>query len=271
MMAKHWSWNSNLNLNTLSLKLMYGISFEFFIEVFWMKKGAAMCPPFAVVFIVCLLPKMKRRVVFGPMGHYWLPWTLIGSLNPPPDYTCKVRHDTPLDRCHFSNGHFPPQFRALPHWRLPSLTLASSMRLAESGDTTGWYAQVSHWLNRHGLHIDRLPPFQYNLDAPPSILPPRDEINRIIRLDLLQTHISQVWIEAQELPTKTHFYHDHFMRISNEGFIIRPQYLKDQWVSHALRVAIGFPPINYRLRLAEQQAHPGSCVSIDYALWERSR
>ena len=63
--------------------------------------------------------------------------------------------------------------------------------------------------------------------------------SRIIQLDLLQLHTSRVWIEAHELPTKTHFYRDHFLRICEEGFITRPQYLEDRRVSPALRIAIG--------------------------------
>ena len=107
------------------------------------------------------------------------------------------------------------------------------MRLTERGDTTGWYARISLWLTTHGIHIDQLPPFQYSLDAPPSLLPSRDKINRIIQLHLLQLHISRVWTEAHELSTKTCFYHDHFLWISEEGFIIIPQYLEDRRVSHA--------------------------------------
>lgn len=37
--------------------------------------------------------------------------------------------------------------------------------------------------------MEQLPPFQYNLDAPPSLLPTRDEINCIIQFELLQLHI----------------------------------------------------------------------------------
>ena len=43
--------------------------------------------------------------------------------------------------------------------------------------------------SRLGLDIDRLPPFQYSLDAPSTHTSTTDqEINRIIREDLLQLH-----------------------------------------------------------------------------------
>lgn len=51
-------------------------------------------------------------------------------------------------------------------------------------------------------------------------------------------------------------------------------YLEDQRVSHALRLPSDkceFPPTSYRLRLVEQQAHPGSYGFANNALWGKSR
>ena len=70
--------------------------------------------------------------------------------------------------------------------RLPWLALSSSMALSAEGDQRCWYSRLSNWFTRLGLDIDRLPPFQYSLDAPPSPLSPTDqEVNQIIREDLL--------------------------------------------------------------------------------------
>ena len=55
--------------------------------------------------------------------------------------------------------------------------------------TTVWYARVSLWFISYGLLMDQLPPFQYRLDAPPSLRPSRDEIDCIIWLDLLHIHL----------------------------------------------------------------------------------
>ena len=74
--------------------------------------------------------------------------------------------------------------------------------------------------------MDRLPPFQYSLDAPPALLPIQDEINHIMPLELLQIHTSRTW-DKDQLPT------------SKDGFILKPQYLEDKGVSHALRIALG--------------------------------
>ena len=68
--------------------------------------------------------------------------------------------------------------------------------------------------------MDRLPPFQYSLDAPPSPLSPTDEeVNQIIREDLLQLHTWQTWFPP-ELLVKLNFYRRHYLQISQEGFIM---------------------------------------------------
>ena len=94
------------------------------------------------------------------------------------------------------------------------------------------------WFVAHGLQIDHLPPFRYNLDTPLPHLT-REQANRLIRSDLLGLHIHGTWIAPPlELGTKMQFYKDHLMRLTNDGFIMRPDYM-DIHMSHAMRIAIG--------------------------------
>ena len=108
--------------------------------------------------------------------------------------------------------------------RIPWLALSSSMTLSADGDQRCWYSRLSSWFTRLGLDLDRLPPFQYSLDAPPSPFSPTDqEVNRLIRADLLQLHTWRTWFHPK-LPVKLDFYHRHCLQISHEGFIILPSY-----------------------------------------------
>ncbi len=86
--------------------------------------------------------------------------------------------------------------------------------------------------------MDRLPPFQYSLDAP-SLSSTRIEINRLIRQDLIQLDTKSTWIQpTQELGTKMAFYRAHLLQLTEEGFVIRPGYM-DTHLSHGIRCAIG--------------------------------
>eukprot|EP00250_Pteridium_aquilinum_P019422 c24426_g1_i1 orf=1306-2640(+) len=126
----------------------------------------------------------------------------------------------------------------LPRHRYARLALESSRQLASDGDTACWYAQMTSWFELHGFSIDRLPPFQYSLEAPLLSLT-RPEISRIIRQDLIQLDTRRTWIDPpQELGTKMAFYRDHLLRTTEDGFIVRPGYM-DTHLSHALRCAIG--------------------------------
>lgn len=55
---------------------------------------------------------------------------------------------------------------ALPRDRYAHLALESSRQLASQGDRSCWYAQMTSWFELHGFSMDKLPPFQYSLDAP---------------------------------------------------------------------------------------------------------
>ena len=84
-------------------------------------------------------------------------------------------------------------------WDLPRdgyvrLALESSRQLATQGDTSCWYAQITAWFQLHGFDMDRLPPFQYSLDAP-SLRLMRTEISRLIRQDLIQLDTNRTWIQ----------------------------------------------------------------------------
>ena len=54
----------------------------------------------------------------------------------------------------------------LPRDRYARLALESSRQLALRGDTACWYGKMTSWFQSHGFNMDRLPPFQYSLDAP---------------------------------------------------------------------------------------------------------
>ena len=118
------------------------------------------------------------------------------------------------------------------------LALESSRQLALKDDTSCWYAKTNLWFQRHGFSMDRLPPFQYSLEAP-SLPITKTERNRIIRQDLIQLDTKRTWVEPiQELGTKMAFYRGNFLQVSEDGFVTRPSYM-DTHLSHGLRCAIG--------------------------------
>ncbi|MCO5572665.1 hypothetical protein L7F22_026423 [Adiantum nelumboides] len=122
--------------------------------------------------------------------------------------------------------------------RYTRLALESSRQLALKGDTSCWYAKTNSWFQRHGFSMDRLPPFQYSLEAP-SLPITKAERNRIIRQDLIQLDTKRTWVEPiQELGTKMAFYRGNFLQVSEDGFVTRPSYM-DTHLSHGLRCAIG--------------------------------
>ena len=126
----------------------------------------------------------------------------------------------------------------LPRERYARLALESSQQITAQGDTSCWYAQMASWFELHGFSMDRLPPFQYSLDAPSLSLTQR-EITRVIRLDVFQLDTQRTWIQpAQELGTKMAFYREHLLQLTEDGFLTRPAYM-DTHLSHGLRCAIG--------------------------------
>lgn len=140
-----------------------------------------------------------------------------------------------------------------PH-RYPRLALQSSQFIASEGHTRSWYARILTWFVTHGLQIDHLPPFRYNLDTPLPRLT-REQANRLIRSNLLGLHIHGTWIAPSlELGTKMQFYRDHLMRLTNDGFIMRPNYM-DIHMSHAMRIAINQIRVSsHRLRIETGRA-----------------
>ncbi|MCO5560653.1 hypothetical protein L7F22_014270 [Adiantum nelumboides] len=98
--------------------------------------------------------------------------------------------------------------------------LESSRQLALKGDTSCWYAKTNLWFQRHGFSMDRLPPFQYSLEAP-SLPITKAERNRVIRQDLIQLDTKRTWVEPiQELGTKMAFYRGNFLQVSKDGFAL---------------------------------------------------
>lgn len=83
-----------------------------------------------------------------------------------------------------------------------------------------------------------LSPFQYSLDAPSMELT-KQEINKLIRQDLTQNDTRRTWTEpVQCLGKKTAFYKENFLRLTEDGFIVRPEYM-DTHLSFGIRCAIG--------------------------------
>ena len=126
----------------------------------------------------------------------------------------------------------------LPRDRYARLALESSRQLASQGDTSCWYAQMTSWFQLHGFGMDRLPPFQYSLDAP-SLSLTRTEITRLIRQDLIQLDTRTTWTHpTRELGPKMAFYREHLLELTEDGFVSRPAYM-DFHLSHGIRCAIG--------------------------------
>eukprot|EP00249_Psilotum_nudum_P025885 c30934_g1_i1 orf=60-251(-) len=54
------------------------------------------------------------------------------------------------------------------------------------------------WLSLHGMHMDRLPPFDYSLDCPTLDLS-RSELNRVARMDILRLEMERTWIHPSSI------------------------------------------------------------------------
>ena len=77
--------------------------------------------------------------------------------------------------------------------------------------------------------MDRLPPFQYALNAPSPHLT-REEISRLVCQDLIQLDTKRTWMPSTtKLGTKM---------VTEDGFVERPSYM-DSHLSHGLRCVIG--------------------------------
>ena len=76
--------------------------------------------------------------------------------------------------------------------RYPFLAYYSAQTIfrdTHPGRTKCWLTEVSDLLASVGIQLDRLPPFQYSLDAPGHLLPVRQELNKIIREDIYKQFI----------------------------------------------------------------------------------
>lgn len=141
--------------------------------------------------------------------------------------------------------------------RYTKLALESSRQSTMQGDTSCWYAQMTSWFQRHGLNMDRLPPFQYPLHAP-ALTVTQTEITRLVRHDLIKLDTERTWIEPiQELGTKMAFYKEHLLQLSGDGFVIRPSNM-DTHLSHGPRCAIS------QIRTSSHQLEIGTGDSKRY-------
>ena len=70
----------------------------------------------------------------------------------------------------------------------------------------------------------------------------------VLRQDLQQLYTRQTWITST-LEGKMLDYRDHFLTMSDDGFIQRPRYM-DTYMPHSSRVAIGQLGVaSHRLRI----------------------
>ena len=88
------------------------------------------------------------------------------------------------------------------------------------------------------IDIDRLPPYQFSLDAPAHLLPSRQELNEHVRQDIYKQYITTTWCHPPGgLRPKMAFYAEHFLVIQ-DGIVVRRAYLYRRW-NHALRFSLG--------------------------------
>ncbi|MCO5607542.1 hypothetical protein L7F22_061739 [Adiantum nelumboides] len=103
--------------------------------------------------------------------------------------------------------------------RIAYRAFSASQDMALAGDRSSWYAQTRDWFSSQGLDIDRLPPLQYDTRAPTNSLT-RSERNRVIRQEIWHTYIQRTWVDpGHELPSKMLHYREHFLQLSEQGFI----------------------------------------------------
>ncbi|MCO5589434.1 hypothetical protein L7F22_043401 [Adiantum nelumboides] len=130
------------------------------------------------------------------------------------------------------------RFRDMDPDRISHRAFIASREMARTGDTSSWYAQTGDWLAQHGFDIDRLPPLQYDTQAPTYSLS-RSERNRVIRQEIWHTYIQRTWRRPTDtLPPKMLYYYEHFLRFSEQGFIEIPLYMRE-YMPHRLRASIG--------------------------------
>lgn len=143
---------------------------------------------------------------------------------------------------------FLHRIREFPGQRYSRLALVSSQQIAAEGDKDCWYSQMTTWLSLHGLDIDRLPPYNYSLDCP-TLNFSRSELNRVIRADILRINTERTWIRPSlPLGSRMEFYRSHFLHLTQDGFVTRPQYM-DIHLTHSMRAAIGqIRTASHRLR-----------------------
>ena len=122
------------------------------------------------------------------------------------------------------------------------------MRSDTSARSRCWYAQATSLLGSIRIEIDRLPPYQFLLDAPTHLLPSRQVLNEHVRQDIYRQYITTTWCHPSGgLRPKMAFYAEHFLVIQ-DGIVVRPAYLDRHW-NHALRFSLGsFRVGSHRLR-----------------------
>ena len=109
--------------------------------------------------------------------------------------------------------------------RYSFLAYFSSMKIMRSNTSTRsrcWYAQATSLLDSIGIEIDRLPPYQFTLDALAHLLPSRQELNEHVRQDIYRQYITTTWCHPPGgLRPKMAFYAEHFLEIQ-DCIVVRP-------------------------------------------------
>ena len=112
----------------------------------------------------------------------------------------------------------------------------SSVEIMRSDTSTRshcWYAHATSLLGSIGIEIDRLPPYQFSLDALAHLLPSRQELNEHVRQDIYRQYITTTCSNPPGgLRPKMAFYAKHFLEIQ-DGIIVRLAYLYQCW-NHVL-------------------------------------
>ncbi len=112
--------------------------------------------------------------------------------------------------------------------RYSHLAYCFSVEITRSDTSTRsrcWYTQTTSLLGSIEIDIDRLPPYQFSLDAPAHFLPSRQELNEHFQQDIYRQYITTTWSNPSGgLRPRMAFYAEHFLEIQN-GIVVRLAYL----------------------------------------------
>ncbi|MCO5548697.1 hypothetical protein L7F22_002156 [Adiantum nelumboides] len=79
------------------------------------------------------------------------------------------------------------------YWNLEQSSAFCKVTWDRNGNMYVGLGTMTSWFQLHGFSMNRLPPFQFSLDAS-SLSLTQSEITRLIRQDLIQLHTKRTWI-----------------------------------------------------------------------------